>query len=619
MKLGDNMKKFASLLLASAMVFAFAGCKTDTQTTTEDEETTAVEASTDNTLFLFDDMFTERDRRNTYDTANAVEITLSKNKISCDSTAVTVDGTTATITADGTYILSGSIDDGQIIVDVPDDAKPQLVLNNASITSKDSATIYVKNANKVFITTVEGTTNTLSTTNDFVAVDDENVNSVIYSKDDITLNGLGVLNVSTENGHGISSNDDMVITDGTYNIDAVKQALKANDSVRIAGGTFNLTSGKDGIHVENTEKADEGYIYIAGGTFDITSDGDCLDASYKIQIDDCTINGVSGGGYVNASEQVEDFGSMDFGTKVDNNTSTTETTDESASTKGIKAGGCITILDGTITLDCCDDAIHSNYDILIKNGTITLSSGDDGIHADSALVIDNGTIDIKTSYEGLEAPNIDINDGKISIVASDDGMNANSTSSTTSSGMGGGMMDADQNSYLKIAGGYIYVNAEGDGLDSNGYLYLTGGETYVDGPMSSGNGALDYGISASATNAIFVAVGAQGMAENLDAQETQGSMLLTGSGNAGDEIVLKDSDGNVLVSYTPQKSFQSILVSCPELQVGNTYTIYVGSASATIEMTALVMGQGSGMGQMGGMQGGMGGGMQGGMGGKNPR
>lgn len=602
------MKKILCIALLGVMLFAFAGCKSqsdaDSSATTTTADETAVAPSTDNTLLVFDEMFTERDRRNTFDTANAVQITLQGNKISCQSASVAVNGATATIIANGTYVISGSLDNGQIIVDVADDAKPQLVLDNVTISNDDMPAICVNNANKVFITTLEGTTNTLQTVSANESVD--NMDGVIYSKDDITLNGLGTLQVNSTYQHAIVTNDDLVITDGTYSLSAPSHCLKANDSVRIAGGKFSLSAGKDAIHAENTEKADEGFIYIAGGDFDITSDGDCIDASYKLQIDGGTINGVAGGGYINAPQQVEDFGSRDFGTPVQSNTATTDTaTEDTTSTKGIKAGGCITVQNGAITFDCCDDAVHSNMDIAINNGTFSLSSGDDAIHADNSLKIANGSIDVKTCYEGLEAPKIDIENGDISIISTDDGINANSTNATSTNTRT--MMDADQNSVLTVLGGKIYVNSEGDGVDSNGYIYLKGGEIFVDGPMSSGNGALDYGIDASATNAVFIAVGAQGMAENLSAQETQGSMLLTEQGNAGDEIVLKDSSGNTLVSYTPQKAFQSILISCPQLQVGNTYAICVGTASATLQMTDLIMGQGSGMGQMGGMQGGPGG------------
>ena len=252
----------------------------------------------------YEDMFTERDLTGEYDDKEAVHITLSDEKISTDAEGVTVEEHTVTITEAGTYVFSGTLSEGQIVVDAKD-AKVQIVLEGVDITCATSAAIYVKNADKVFVTLADGSENVLRNTGEYVAVDDNNIDAVIFSKANLTLNGNGSLMIEAENGHGIVSKGNLKITGGTYNITAEKHALSGKDSVRIAGGTFNLASGKDGIHAENEKDEEKGYIYIADGSFTIVSDGDGMDASGIVQIEDGTFDITAGGGAANSTKTHE--------------------------------------------------------------------------------------------------------------------------------------------------------------------------------------------------------------------------------------------------------------------------------------------------------------------------
>lgn len=552
--------------------------KTDSGTSSDD---------TENQLTA-DDMFSDRDLSGEY--SECVDITLSNSTASCSDSSVTVADGSITITKAGTYKLSGTFT-GQIIVNAGDSDKVQLVLDNASITKGGSAALYVINADKVFVTTVSGTENTLASTGEFASSDDEtNVDGAVFSKSDITFNGSGTLNVTCESKHGIVTKDDLKITGGTYNITSASQGLSGKDSVRIAGGDITVTSGTDGIHSENTDDTEKGYVYISGGTLNITSGKDCIDASGTIDIKDGTLTLNAGGG---SSEKT--------------------TGSDSESYKGIKADGVLTISGGTFNIDTLDDAIHSNTDVTVSGGTFDISTGDDGIHADNDTVVSGGEITIATCYEGLEGQTVTVSGGKITLTASDDGINA---AGGDNDGIGGGFgpdsFSADSNAKITITGGEIYVNASGDGLDSNGDIEISGGTVYVYGPTSGGDGSLDYENNAVITGGTVIMAGSSGMAMNFGSESTQGSILAsTGNASAGTTVKLTDSSGNVIAEFTPTVSFQTVVISTPDITSDGTYTLTVGDSTQEITMSGYIYGSGMG-GGMGGQPGGMGGGFGGG-------
>lgn len=538
-----------------------------------------------------DEMFTDRDKETGYDESTSTLITLDKTSAQCEDSSVIIDGSTVTISEEGTYILTGILDNGQIIIDTKDTTKVQLVLNNVSINSDTSAAIYVRQADKVFITLAPDSTNTLSNTSEFIAIDDNNIDAVIFSKDDLTFNGSGTLTVQAAFGHGIVSKDDLVITGGTYVIDAASHGLSGKDSIRILDGTLTVTSGKDGAHAENADDTSLGFIYIAGGSFTINAQTDGFDAGNILQIDGGVFNITSGGG------------------------SDAALTSQDISAKGLKAAAGLLIYNGTFTIDAFDDALHSNDSIVIENGTFQLATGDDGMHADAALIINDGTINISKSYEGLEGLTIDINGGTITLTASDDGLNAagGSDQSNANGRMGADMFAVTEDAYIRITGGVITIDASGDGIDSNGHLYITGGETYVNGPTSGADGALDYDGTATISGGILVAAGSSGMAQNLSSAENQGAILVntTQYQTAGSTITLSDADGNTLLTFSPKKQYNSVVISCPGIKEGETYELTMGSETTSVTMESLIYGTG-GMG--GGMRGGMDNGMGGGAG-----
>lgn len=616
-------KKLLALFCATALsMTAVAGC-TGTKSSTGNVVSSETEVNAKETVaqsetgtFSSADMFTERDLAGTYEESGAVYVTLSGDGITGETDGVAINGQTVTITAEGTYIFSGTLSEGQIVVDA-DKAKVQIVFDNVDITCASSAAVYVKNAEKVFVTLAEGAQNTLRNTDEYVAIDDNNIDAVIFAKSDLTLNGTGSLTIVSAEGHGIVSKDDLKITGGTYDITAAGHALSGKDSVRIADGTFILTAEKDGIHAENADDEEKGYIYIADGDFTITSDGDGMDASNIVQIEDGTFDITAGGGAANSqkthesdmpgggmSQNIErpDGESMpQMGEKPDGeNMPQDTTTDESGtSTKGIKAGGGMYLNGGTYQINSADDSIHSNANIMIADGTYTLATGDDGVHADDALTVNGGTITVTESYEGLEGLTVTINDGTIDITARDDGINT--AGGTDQSGFGTfgdhfkGMDSADDETeettdnemWMELNGGYIHILAGGDGVDSNGDLTINGGEIYIDGPSDNGNSAIDYGDRSSAyvNGGMLVAIGSSGMAEGMsDSSKQKVLMVKLGEQMEGGNVVLTDSEGNVIVSYTALKTYDCVIISTAEVESGATYTLT--TSGTTTEVTA---------------------------------
>lgn len=589
----NNTKLVAGLLGYALLACSISGCSLDSFSKTTTETSSESSSSATGITYLdADDMFTDRDKEVGYDEDTATAITLSDDASSCDSSSVTISNNTITITDEGTYLFTGSLSDGQVIVDA-DDKKVQLVLDSVNINCDTSAALYVKAADKVFVTLASDSENSLSNTSDFVAIDDNNIDAVIFSKDDLTLNGSGTLTVTAKYGHGIVSKDDLVITSGTYQITAAKHALSGKDSVRIADGVLTLDAGTDGIHSENTDNDAKGFIYIANGDISITADSDGFDAEETLQVD---------GGNIEVA----------------------------AGDDGLHADGDLIITDGTINVTKSYEGLEG-MTVTVEDGNISVVSSDDGINAAG-----DGTSE-ESSQSGTPPEKPDGSDSTEDRPEPPSGFDKNDNSSANSNsdsnsdskpadlpdgnggpgggnggpggddgapgsgnggpgggngapgggngGPGGGMEEATDYNLIQISGGKIYINANGDGIDSNGNLTVTGGEIYVDGPTSGGDGALDCSGTALISGGTVIAVGSSGMAENFDSSSAQGSMITTVSDSmiTGD-ITLTDSEGNTIVSYSPSKEYSSVAISCADLKEGETYTLVAGDTSTSVSL-----------------------------------
>lgn len=534
-------------------------------------------------------MFDAEDRKTDYETSDVTEITLSGSSAAVSGTGATVSGGQILISASGVYRVTGNGTDQSVIVDA-DGADVRLVLSDLTLTHASYAPVYVRQADHVYLI-LEGT-NTLTVTGGYVQCDDNQVDGVIFAKDDLTLSGTGTLTVSGT-AHGIVGKDDLMITGGTLIVRAEKHGIQANDSVRITSASLDVTSGKDGIHVENTEHTEKGFFYMEDGSLTVSAGYDGVDASGTLQIAGGEVTITAGGG-------------------------SGKTVSATLSQKGLKSGGNLCLSGGSLTVNSADDSVHTNASCAVTGGTLLLSSGDDGIHADASLVVSGGSVTVEKSYEGLEGKNVTVSGGTVRIMASDDGINAAGGNDSSSLGgrPGQNPFSQDADCYIVLSGGDLYINASGDGIDSNGDLTVSGGTIVVEGPTSDGDGALDYDGTGSVTGGTLIAIGSAGMAMNFSTA-TQGSILLNvGSQRAGTTVTLTDSAGNAIVSLTSAKAFASVVITSPALTVGGTYTLQTGSGSTTLTLTTLLYGSGGGFGEGGNPGGNPGGGPGGNPGGR---
>ena len=574
-KIGDmkNTKRIfrniAATSLSCALVFSLAGCAASSTAsangTVQESSASTSQTVVSDDLSAYDLEYSNRDLDGTYNAEEAIYITLANNASSAatytqgSAEGVTISGNDITITQAGTYVLSGTLTDGCVFVNISKEEKCQIVLNGVSISNSDGPCIYVMSADKTFITLAEDTQNTLTDGSDYVLDEDEEPTATIFSKDDLTLNGSGALTITGNYRHAVRSKDDLVITGGTYVINAVENALSGKDCLKICGGTFDITCGEDALKSTNDSEEGRGFVAIDGGDF-------------------------------------------------------------------------------------------------------TISAGDDAVHAETLMRITNGTVNILTCYEGYEGAVVRIDGGTTSIVATDDGINAASGSSTegtdgpsvmagdatngAAAGAGGagdmggagaapvgetpsgdmnasggadgaqamgsapdaggmagdaaaagdqGAVMADSSLKIIITGGTTYVSAAGDGLDSNGTVEISGGVLIVEGPTSSDDGFFDYDGTATITGGTVLMVGSAGMAQNFSSG-TQAFAMQSISGNAGQTVSLLDAQGNEVASFVATKSFQVVLASANGTAEGDTLVVKVGDTET--ELTASTTATNGGMGGM---------------------
>lgn len=579
-----KISRFYAVLAAAVLALSATACQSGPQGS--DGKETPV--STDSSAFPSLDA---KDTDTDFSESDACVITLNRNSAEFSGKGASADGSKITVSSAGSYIIKGTLDDGQLIVDVKS-GDVRLILDDARISCSYSCPIYVANADKVIITLAGENGSFLEdgSSYDSAYALNQEANAVIYSKDDLTINGNGALKISASFNNGITCNDDLIIAGGKINISAADNGIKSKEALRIADGSL-----------------------------DITSDGDGIQAGGDLLIENGAVSVVSGGGSENGRLHSDGMGGWDFSFGQDGSENT-------ASIKGIKSDSNIRIDGGSISLDCADDALHANGNIYINGGSFDISSGDDAIHADSSVTVSDGKINIENSYEGIEAAAITISGGQTALFASDDGLNAS----------GSGLSASDIT--ITINGGNLYINASGDGIDSNGSVTMNGGTVIVDGPSDNGNGALDYETAFYMNGGYLAAAGSNGMACNISSESKQcGALIVVNAASAKETVTLADSDGNVLISFTPSKNWNALNFSTPDMKTGETYFIYSGgtltdsselcsgcltggTVSGGTELASFTQSEtaysSNGMGGMHGGPGGFGGGHNGGFGGQ---
>ena len=615
------------LCIALCACMALNGCSStslpDDTLSSEQEEMDDSVSSSEDSAYTYSDY--ELD--DSFDRQSAASITLSGSTAQSNGSGVSINNATVTISKEGCYLISGELEDGQIIVDAGDSDKVQLVLDNASIHCSTGSAILVRNADKVKVTLAADSENELSDGTEY-QTDDDNPDAALFSKDDLVINGSGSLTVQGNYKHGIAGNDDLVITGGRLTVNSLSHALRGKDSVAILDGTFVLTSQKDGIQASNTEDSTKGWVQIDGGNFTIQSSGDGIQAETNLSIYDGSFTITSGGGAVNGADHTEnrgggfgrpggnrpdsangqtspkmpsqpaeggqtpsempsqpaegeqsssgnesDYSELIFDPDDFDDTSTADS-DTTVSTKGIKAGNALLIQQGTFVIDSADDAIHSNYSVTIDGGSFQLSSGDDGIHAEAYLNINGGTTTIAESYEGLEAAQIHISGGTTQVFSNDDGLNATGGSSFE---LVDGLLvlkDISSSDTEQTFGGRGGMFEVEDNCD----ITISGGTVLVFGSSSGGEGALDYTGSSSISGGTLVALGSSGMAQSMEPDDSHATLMVTWDEvqPAGTRLTLCTQQGEILCSLQSTNSFQTAVIGTDSLSAGQEVSLYTG-------------------------------------------
>ncbi len=516
--------------------------------------------------FAIDVSFKDEDLDDSWEEKTATSITLSDETVQISGKGAAVKEGVLTISQAGTYILTGSLSDGQVIVDAGDEDLVRLVFNGVTLFCSDSAPVYVKNADKTVLILAEGSENQLSDGNDYVLDEEEEPNGTIFSKDDLTINGTGKLVVSANYNNGIVSKDDLKLVNGEIYVEAVNNGIKGKDSVAVRDGSYTVIAGGDGIKSDNTTDSDKGYVYIENGSFVVDSTDDAFHSD-----------------------------------------------------------AAMAVLGGDFTVKTEDDGFHSEASLLISGGTIDIQESNEGIES-AVIYIDGGDINIVASDDGINAAGGELAGSQSETAVNDqsqqddgtnrtqDGMageNADEMGENTNKmgqkpgGMGGksgeaggfmnGGMTESSSGYLYIAGGNITVDAEGDGLDSNTDVEMSGGYVVINGSANDGNGSLDYGNRFVVTGGTLIATGSQGMAV-APTDETTVNTAFVGFETAagGSTLKILDSSGNEVLSAVPAKNYSSLVYSSDALKSQEDYTVTIdGETVASFTMTETVTTVGS--------------------------
>lgn len=519
-------------------------------------------------------------------------VIFADGKTTINGNGVTFENNILTITQGGIYRLAGTLTDGKIYINSPDENKKvKLLLSGVSVSCSGDAPIYIENSpDETVLILEEGSVNSFSDTAREIPADSTDyATAAIYSKDDLQIEGSGTLNVNGNFGKGIFSKNDIDIHGGIININAVDDGIRGKESVEIEGGTLNIVCGGDGIRTNEDTDIEKGYINISSGTVNIESKLDGIQATSDVVIAAGVLSVKSGGGATGAYDGTyESFAPFGGGRHPESSIYSDNETD-AASTKGIKADKSITVSGGSIYVDSLDDSIHSPI-VTVGGGDLRLKSDDDGIHADELVTVTDGQLAVTQSYEGVEGRNIDIIGGTLVVNSSDDGFNAASSDSSGADaanfmnfsllnfrGNPGGMTDYDSSCNIDVSGGTVIIIAQGDGVDSNGSVTMTGGRMIVYGPTNGGNGALDYGGSFTVSGGTLLAAGSAGMAQSVTGDGVE-VLNFYADGTENTVYAVTDNSRNCILAFTSVKRFESVVLASDRISQNESYSFFSGGS-----------------------------------------
>lgn len=498
---------------------------------------------------------------------NAVQIDLSSN--TATATGVSIKDSVFTISRTGTYILSGDLN-GQVVVNA-DKQDVWLVLDSAHITCEDSAPLYIEDAKDTYLILRSESENSLTDGSTYSTSADADPDATLFCKNDLIIGGGGSLTIDSNYNNALHTKDTLTINSGSLTIDSVDTGIKAKDGLTILGGNISVTATGDGIQTTNAEESDKGSMLISGGNITVESQKDAIQSENTLTISGGAFDLKTGGGAENADYKYDSPMGGFRGGYEDSSTD--------VSMKALKSQGTLIVTNGSFNINSEDDALHSNTDVTVSGGSFTIATGDDGIHADSVTTIESGEITITTSYEGIEGSDVNINGGTIRLKASDDGVNSAGGGDTGYGGFGPDSFGSSTDFILSISGGYLYVDAGGDGLDSNGSITVEGGTAIVNGPTNNGNSPFDWERECTINGGTLIAAGSAGMMGTVSSASKQCCLAVSTGYTVQGNTIFSVTDGNdFTLSFAPTKSYSYVFISSPELSTGSDYSIYTGGS-----------------------------------------
>jgi hypothetical protein len=505
--------------------------------------------------------------------AGVTKIQFDDRNITVNGDGAAVSGSTVIILSEGTYELRGALADGQVLVSTDKGAAVELILAGVTINCSNSSPLYIENAKDTKIVLADNTKNRLTDGAVYSAnkTKKDEPNAALFSRDDLTITGNGSLEITGNYNDGITSKDKLTVENGTILVNAADDGMRGKDHLRIKGGNVTVVSKGDGLKsddkvadADNKTQIGDGKISISGGKINITSKGDAIQASSSVNIE--------GGEFILTTGANAQY------------------VGGTVSLKAISSGDSLVIGGGTFTISSSDDALHANNTLTVNGGSFDIATGNNALLGDKTLEISNADIRISTSYEGLEGSIVKINSGNIHINAGSNGLSIR-TSRKGSGTVGRRWGGFDSGSCLYINGGYIVVNANGDGVDANGSMEMTGGTLLISGPTSNQDGALDFG-SFKISGGLLVAAGSSGMAQSPGSGSAQNSALVYFNNYQpeGTLFHVQSSDGSEVITFAPKKTYSSVAFSSPKLAIGTAYDVYYGGSSSGVAKDGLYEG-----------------------------
>lgn len=561
-RITNPFRWFALASASVACVLALAGCTGNSTESSSEDTTVATYADIDN----MDLAYTDRDKDTSYDEASATKIVLDGESAQVEGSGVQVDGANVTIDSTGTYVISGELTNGQVRVNIPDTDKIQLVLAGASIHNETGAALYVEQADKCFVTLAEGTENELSDGADYsFAEGEDEPDATLFSKDDLTINGTGSLAVEANYSDAITSKDDLTITGGTYDISATEDGLCGKDSLKILDGVFTVETGEDCLKSSRDDDPTKGFVCIDGGTFELNAGDDAVHGETYLRVTkgDLTVPTCNEG--LEAMVVQVDDGNIQIASKDDalNAAAPSVSSDQSASDEAF------------------EDASGQERQGEKESQLPRRPNAQDGGQTPPDL----SSGDRPEPPEGSEAQQPPTNDGEQQPSTKNDQQPQQpNMSSAQERFRPGGAEEGNESCKIIINGGTITLEAEGDAIDSNGSFTINDGTIFVTGPTSNGDGALDYALDAACNGGTLLITGSAGMAQDFTSS-AQPSAFIQVKGAANQEIIVADQAGMELFSYTPNASYETVIVSSPDFEDGKEYSLVIGSVTTTFIAT----------------------------------